>query len=149
MQTQVFRGFTEKLPGIYRDITMIRGRHLTVCLWVYSLFLTLAVFFNFLIFFTQSVGPLGRGISPSQGRCLHTEQHKTQNKRTQTSIPWAGIEPTIPVFELAKTVYALDRAATVIGQGTTASSKMPSSSSFMKHINYSFFYCCLHPVACK
>jgi hypothetical protein len=26
-----------------------------------------------------------------------------------------GIEPTIPVFEWAKTVHALDRAVTVIG----------------------------------
>jgi hypothetical protein len=33
--------------------------------------------------FTQSVGLLGRGISPSQG-CYLTQ---TQNKRTQTSMP--------------------------------------------------------------
>jgi hypothetical protein len=32
-------------------------------------------FFTFL-FYTQSVGLLGRGISPSQGRYPHTEQHK-------------------------------------------------------------------------
>jgi hypothetical protein len=38
------------------------------------------LFFDFVIFFTQSVGLLGRGISPSQGRYLHTEQHK-QEKR--------------------------------------------------------------------
>jgi hypothetical protein len=31
---------------------------------------------NFVIFFTQTVGLLGWGISPSQGRYLHTEQHK-------------------------------------------------------------------------
>jgi hypothetical protein len=29
-------------------------------------------------------------------------------------VPWVGFEPTIPVFEGAKTVHALDRAATVI-----------------------------------
>jgi hypothetical protein len=40
---------------------------------------------------------------------------QTQNKRTQTSMPGVGFEPTIPVFERAKTVYALDRAATVTG----------------------------------
>jgi hypothetical protein len=45
----------------------------------------------------QLVGFLGRGISPSQGRYLHTEQ------------------PTIPAFERAKTVHALDCVATVIG----------------------------------
>jgi hypothetical protein len=32
-------------------------------------------FFSFLIY-TQSVGLFGRGISPSQGRNLHTKQHK-------------------------------------------------------------------------
>jgi hypothetical protein len=31
-----------------------------------------------------------------------------------------GFEPTIPVFERAKTVHALDRAATVIGHWSTA-----------------------------
>jgi hypothetical protein len=29
---------------------------------------------------------------------------------------WAGFEPTIPVFEGAKTVHALDRSATVMGK---------------------------------
>jgi hypothetical protein len=30
-------------------------------------------------------------------------------------MPWVGIESTTPVFERAKTVHALDRAATGIG----------------------------------
>jgi hypothetical protein len=30
-------------------------------------------------------------------------------------MPQVGLEPTIPVFERAKTVHALDRAAIVIG----------------------------------
>jgi hypothetical protein len=30
-------------------------------------------------------------------------------------MPWVGFEPTIPAFERAKTVHALDRAATVTG----------------------------------
>jgi hypothetical protein len=41
---------------------------------------------------------------------------QTQNKRTQTSMPLVGFEPTIPVFEQAKTVYVLDRVDTVIGK---------------------------------
>jgi hypothetical protein len=57
---------------------------------------------------------LGRGISPSENRYLHKEQHK-QNKRTQTSMHSVGFEPTIPAFERAKAIYASDRAATVIG----------------------------------
>jgi hypothetical protein len=40
---------------------------------------------------------------------------QTQNKRSQTSMPQMGFELTIPVFERAKTVHALDCAATVIG----------------------------------
>jgi hypothetical protein len=31
-------------------------------------------------------------------------------------MPQVGIEPTMPVFELAKTVHALGRGATAIGQ---------------------------------
>jgi hypothetical protein len=54
-------------------------------------------YFSFLII-RQSVGLLGRGISPSQGRYLHrtTQIH---NKRRQTSMPWVGFELTIPVSE--------------------------------------------------
>jgi hypothetical protein len=40
---------------------------------------------------------------------------KTQNKRTQTSMPGVGFEPTIPVSERPKMVHALDRGATVVG----------------------------------
>jgi hypothetical protein len=63
----------------------------------------------------QSVGPLGRGISPSQGRYLHRTT-QTKNKRRKTSMPWVRFEPTIPVFERAKSFHALDPAATVIGK---------------------------------
>jgi hypothetical protein len=87
----------------------------------FSIYLSMALqplvdldsFFSFLIYI-QSVGLLGRGISPSQGRYLHTEQYK-QNKRTQTSMPRVGFEPIIPVFERVKTVHASDLATTVIG----------------------------------
>jgi hypothetical protein len=54
------------------------------------------------------------GISPSQGLYTHRTT-QTQNKRTQTFMPRMGFEPTIPVFERANTVHALERAATVIG----------------------------------
>jgi hypothetical protein len=70
-------------------------------------------FFGFLIY-TQSVGLLGRGISPSQDRCLHTEQHKHRIK-TQASLSRVGFEHTIPVFERANMVRALNLAGTVTG----------------------------------
>jgi hypothetical protein len=41
---------------------------------------------------------------------------QTQNKRTQAFIAQVGFEPTIPVFERAKAVHALERMATVTGR---------------------------------
>jgi hypothetical protein len=76
--------------------------------------------FQFLDLFTQLVRLLGRRISQSQGT------HRTaqmQNKRTRTSMPQDGFEPTITMFEQAKTVHALDRAATVIGKINYISNK--------------------------
>jgi hypothetical protein len=65
---------------------------------------------------TQSVELLGRGISPSQSPYLHTEQHKNRiNAYNTDNHDLSGFKPTIPAFERAKTVHALDRAATVIG----------------------------------
>jgi hypothetical protein len=40
---------------------------------------------------------------------------QTQNKRIYTSMPRVEFEPTTSVLERAKTVHALDRAATVMG----------------------------------
>jgi hypothetical protein len=69
---------------------------------------------------SQTVGLPERVISSSQGRYLNTGQHKHRiNPYThQTSMPWVGFEPTTPVFERAKTVHALDHAATVTGHLT-------------------------------
>jgi hypothetical protein len=45
--------------------------------------------FQFLDLFTQSVGLLRRGISPSQGRYLHTGQHKHRiNAYTHPCLNW-------------------------------------------------------------
>jgi hypothetical protein len=96
-------------------MSMLVFIHSFIHQWLYSLFLGPGLFFIFVIFFTQSVGLLGQGISPSQGLYLYTEQHK-QNKRTQTSMSHVRFEPTIPAFERAKTVHVLDREATVIGE---------------------------------
>jgi hypothetical protein len=73
-------------------------------------------FFSFLIY-TQSIRVLGWG-SARRKAATNTEQHK-QNKRGQTFMPRVGFEPTIPVFDWAKTVRALDRATIVIGYFTT------------------------------
>jgi hypothetical protein len=70
--------------------------------------------FSFLISYTQSVGLLERGISPSQGLYLYTEQYK-HRINAQTSMLRVGFEPMAPVFERAKTIHASYRSATVIG----------------------------------
>jgi hypothetical protein len=44
--------------------------------WLYKPLLGPGLFLSFINFFVQSVGPLGRAISPSQGRYLYAEQHK-------------------------------------------------------------------------
>jgi hypothetical protein len=44
--------------------------------WLYSPLLDPGLFFSFVIFITQTVGLLGRVISPSQGRYLDTGHHK-------------------------------------------------------------------------
>jgi hypothetical protein len=49
-------------------------------------------------------------ISPLQGRYLTQKQ----NKRKQTSMPQIGFEPTVPAFERAKAVHALEGVAAVI-----------------------------------
>jgi hypothetical protein len=49
--------------------------YLSIYLWLYRPLLGLGRFLSFLIY-TQAVGLLGWGISLSQGRYLHIEQHK-------------------------------------------------------------------------
>jgi hypothetical protein len=67
--------------------------------------------------FSQTVGLLGRVISPSQGLYLDTAQqkHRINAYTHQTSMTLVGFEPKIPASERAKMVHALDRAATVTG----------------------------------
>jgi hypothetical protein len=69
--------------------------------------------FSFLIFYAVCRTPWTAYQQVARPLPTHTGQRK-QNKRTQTSVPHVGLEPTIPVFKRAKTVHALDRAATVI-----------------------------------
>jgi hypothetical protein len=51
-------------------------------------------------------------------------------------MPSVGIEPTIPAFERAKTVHALDRAATVIGGGMAKLLKL----CMKVYINWNYVY---------
>jgi hypothetical protein len=68
--------------------------------------------FSFLIS-TQSVELLGRSISPSPGHYQH-RTIQTQSNRRRTSMLRVGYKATIPKFERANIVYALDRPATLM-----------------------------------
>jgi hypothetical protein len=77
--------------------------------FIYSPFGGPVHFFGFVILNT-----VGR-TSWKGDRPVHNCATYTQNKRTQISMPRVGFEFTTPVFERVKTVQALDRAASVIG----------------------------------
>jgi hypothetical protein len=80
-------------------------------------FWSIGLIFQFLDH-SQTVGLLGRVISSSQGLYLYrtTQTQKDAHTHThQTSMPCVGFEPTISASERAKTVHALDLAATVTG----------------------------------
>jgi hypothetical protein len=93
------------------------GVHSVHCLSIYgstALCWTLATFWIYWSFYTVSRTPSTGDPPVARPLPAHTREHK-QNKRTQKSMPQVWFEPMIPVLERAKTVHALDRAATVIG----------------------------------
>jgi hypothetical protein len=98
-------------PSIHLSIYLM---YLFIYLWLYSPLLDLGCFLSFLVLYTVSRTPW-TGDQPVARRLLIHRTTQTKNKRIHTSIPSVGFEPTIPVFERAKTVHALDCSATVIG----------------------------------
>jgi hypothetical protein len=75
---------------------------------VLQLLLDLGHFFSFLILYRAGRTPW-TGDQPVVRPLPTHRTTQTENKRTQTSMPWVGFEPTIPAFEQAKTVHALDQ----------------------------------------
>jgi hypothetical protein len=68
-------------------VWLIIGVHLSVYIWLCSPFVGPRPLFQFLDLFTQSVGLLGRGISPSQSRFLHTHDSTNRiNARRRTCL---------------------------------------------------------------
>jgi hypothetical protein len=82
---------------------------------LYSLLLGRGLFFSSVIIFTQMADSLDERSAHRKAPTYIQDNINTEQKHTQTSMPWVGIEPTIPALERAKKVHALDRAATVIG----------------------------------
>jgi hypothetical protein len=90
----------------------------------------------------QTVGLLGRVISPSHGFYINRGQHKHRiNTYThQTSTPCEGFDPTISASERAKTVHALDLSATVTGAlrvlHKTISPHIFKAWSYLRELSY-------------
>jgi hypothetical protein len=76
-------------------------------------------FFSLLILYTVGGTPWTGGKPIVRPLPTHRTT-QTQNKRTQTSMPRVGFEPTTPMFKRAKIFYALEHAATVIGWPQTS-----------------------------
>jgi hypothetical protein len=74
--------------------------------------------FSFLTFYIVGRTPWMGDYPATRLLSAHTRQHE-QNKCTQTTMSQVGFEPTIAVFEGAKTVHDLDLAASAIGHNAT------------------------------
>jgi hypothetical protein len=106
---------------LYIYLSVYLPTYLSVCLSVYlSIYLSIYLSVCLSVFQFLNLCTVGRTPWTSDqpvARPLRTHRTtQTQNKCTQTSMSRVGFEPTIPVFEPAKTIRILDRAATVIGQ---------------------------------
>jgi hypothetical protein len=83
----------------------------SIYIWLYIPLLDLGRFFSFQILYT--VGRTSWTGDQPVARPLPTHRTtQSQSKRTQTSMSWVGLEPTILVFERAKRVHALDGSET-------------------------------------
>jgi hypothetical protein len=83
--------------------------HVILPIYGCTVLVELGHFFNFLILSTVGWLPW----TGDQPVARPLPRHRTT--QTQKSMPRVGSEPTIPVFQRAKTVHALDHTATLIG----------------------------------
>jgi hypothetical protein len=95
------------------------GRTIYFHLWLYSL-LDPGRFIRFSILYTVGRTPWTGDQSVKRPLPTHSTK-QADKKRTQTHMPRVRFEPTIPVFERAKTVHAFGRAGTVIGEAQLCS----------------------------
>jgi hypothetical protein len=103
-------GCNRKLDAIYyRDLRISLSTHFmyyyyydsTALRWVLAAFLAFSSY-------TQSVGFLGRGISPSQGLFLHTEQYKHRINELNTDFhALSGIRAHDPSVRASEDISCL------------------------------------------
>jgi hypothetical protein len=83
--------------------------------WLYSPLLITGSFLRFLMLYTVCRNPWAEDQPVARPVPTHRTA-QTHNKRKQISMHRVGFEPTISAFERAKTVHALDSAATLISK---------------------------------
>jgi hypothetical protein len=111
--------FTHPCPVVGTVHVITSAIYLSICLWLYNLFVRPWPLFSFLNLFTFGRTPR-TGDQPVSRPLPAHRTTQTQNISTQISMTRVRFEPTIPVFEREKTVQALDRTATVIGRSVIA-----------------------------
>jgi hypothetical protein len=108
----MYRSVRELTSRLALCLSVSLSLSLSLSVWLYSL-LDLGRSFSFLILYTVGRTPW-TGEQPVAMPLPTHRTTQTENKRTQTSMPLVGFEPTIPAFERAKAIHAVDHAATVI-----------------------------------
>jgi hypothetical protein len=73
---------------------------------------------------------------------------RTQNKQRQASMSWVGFEITIPAFKRAKTILALDCAATVTGPVGNCVCKFFFGTSLRPTLSLRLCWECAHVCEC-
>jgi hypothetical protein len=138
--TRVYRFPSHFLFDCINSITDSYSCWVFLFQWLFQPIQGHGLLFSSVIIISQTVGLLGRVISPSQGLYLNTGEHKHRiNSYThQTSIPWMWFEPTIPPSQRVKTVHVLYRAATVTG---TAIELARKNKELNRHYYYYYYWC--------
>jgi hypothetical protein len=120
------------------EYSKTRPKLSTISIYGSTALVDLGRFFSFLILYTLGRIPWTRDQPVARPLPTQRTTH-TQNKRIQTSMPWTGFEPTIPALERAKTVHALDRAATVIDRSCQLSNCVLPSQSALAFLTVYFY----------
>jgi hypothetical protein len=108
--------FISDLWPLFLKVTVFIFTHMILLLdaWLFSISLSLWLCLSFLILYRVGRTPWTGDQPVARPLPIHRTR-QTQNKHTPTSMPLVGLEPTISALERAKTVHALNCAATVIG----------------------------------
>jgi hypothetical protein len=113
-------------------------RCVSIYLWLYSPLLDRGVFsVSCLIFYIVDRTPW-TGDQPVARPLRAHRTALTQNKCTQTSMPWVGFKPTIPAFKRTKTVWVCNKVPTKRARNGTRSSIVFKNKGKNKNKNQVF-----------